>query len=141
MKRLFNLTKLKLRVNSWLRPIESAETINEQRQSVVNLILRLPKLIRFDLHCLSLTHGNVFDIIRFAANLKTLHLHRCDIAAEEAIISTIVDDMAINHQPEQQPFELFIDENEQNNLNVVNNVETKRYLRIRWDCSHHIDEF
>lgn len=70
----------------------------QQQQGIVSLVKTHRNIERFDLNGFKLNDVTVVDLIRFAVNLKSLHLHKCGIFATKSLIKKIVDVRKCNQE-------------------------------------------
>lgn len=64
----------------------------------ISLVKTHRNIERFDLNGFKLNDVTVVDLIRFAVNLKSLHLHKCGIFATKSLIKKIVDVRKCNQE-------------------------------------------
>lgn len=70
------------------------------------------------------------DFVRFAPKLKLLHLRQCNIVATSSLITKLVDVRKCN-QENPNKLELVLSENDQNDLDAIEEIETKKYLSVK----------
>lgn len=106
------------------------------QRSIIALSKMLPNLERFDLVGLKLVQSTVVDFVRFAAKLKSLHLHVCDVYATESLITKLVC-LSIR-KSRQVKLKLFLDDDDHNDAVAAHSTDIQQYLIVEWDCAHNL---
>lgn len=153
-----NLKKLHICCSSFddnIRPYsvpDNAKIILCQ-QEIVSLAKTHPILEQFELWYLKLDEINVVDFIRFAGNLKSLHLRHCGVFATESLLTRIVDVRKCN---QENPSKLQLCFNEilsdelieitgldkgTHDLNAIKEYEVQQYLTVNFRNDYEYQRF
>lgn len=122
---LNNLKKLQMSFRHRLQ-LES-----EDQQAIVSLVKINQNIEQFGLSRFTLNEATVVEIVRFALKLKALRLENCNIGATDSLITKLANIRSCN-QENLNKLELWIDEDEQNDLDAINENEAKQYLTVKF---------
>lgn len=118
-------------------PDEGEDHFEPHQQSLIGIAQDLPHLEKFYTRYIKWKESTVIDFIRFGNHLKAMHIHWCDILFTNAIIGRIVKILQTNRpQHQTTPLELFVNPSDVVGLQMINDSELVRYLRVSTKCRH-----
>lgn len=83
---------------------------------------------------LELVESTVVDFVRFAAKLKSLHFHVCNVHATDSLITKLVS----VRKSRDGKLKLCLDDDERNNAVATHRADIKQYLIVEWNCAHNL---
>lgn len=107
------------------------------QQALIGLAQDLPHLEKFYTRYIKWKESTIIDFIRFGSQLTVMHIHWCDLLFSNAMIWKMVKILQTNRpQPQATPFELFVNPSDVTGLQMINDQDLVRYLRVSTKCRH-----
>lgn len=101
-------------------------------------------LEKFLVQGLTLLQSTIFDFVRFAKKLQSLHVHYCKWLppnqtirrniGTQALVTEVVKARSLIGRQESEPLKLFVDREQ--NPDSIHSDYDERYLKISFDCKH-----
>lgn len=114
---------------------DTDEHYEPNQQSMIAISQELQNLEKFQTRYIRWKESTLIDFIKLSRQLKTLHIHWCDLPTTNSMIWKIVKVLQTNRtQPQLAPFELFV--NPIVGLQMMDNQELLRYIRVSTKCRH-----
>lgn len=108
----------------------------DYERSLVDLAKNLTHLKEFALRSVAIVENTLIDFIRFAGQLKILHIHWCHLGISDAMILKIINILKCNWDEQNKPVAMFVNPADLLDLHVAKCDDTKRYLLISAKCQH-----
>lgn len=135
LSRFVHLKKLKL--HAFFDGSEDDEHYAPNQRLIISLAQDLMNLEYFCLRNLKVNASTVLDFIRYATNLKSIHIHKCDLFFNRILITDIVSIRRTNpHNQHREPLKLFANSDEGYDFDAFNDKEILPFLTASCDCNH-----
>lgn len=108
----------------------------DYERSIIGLAKELPNLEEFSLRSIAILEKTLFDFVRFASQLKVLHIHWCGIFITDALVLQITNILKCKRSHFNQPFMMYINPADFIYLHVRRNDEVKSCMQISSRCKH-----
>lgn len=110
------------------------------QQSLITLAQKLSHLERLCLWRVDLMESTILEFIRFASNLKEIHIHYCELEFTQKFILEIVEILkSTRTRNAAKSLKLFIYKNETTEFEEILKLDIRNYLCISGDCKHFLN--
>lgn len=118
-----NVTKLngliELQVQAKFDQCTDDEYFEPKHQNIVNIVLEMPQLQVFGISFSKLKDETIIEFIRFADNLREIHIHDCDFMLTPETIDAIINAQKTNRNRNRiSPLVIFVDYIDEGIINV-----------------------
>lgn len=108
---------------------EGRDPVNQNQESLITLAQALKNLEVFRLDNVKLSDATVVKFLQFSIKLKSLHLYGCDVFATESLVTKLANVRKSSNR-ETGKLQLFLDEDDRNELHTVYNNNVRRYITV-----------
>lgn len=108
----------------------------DYERSIVDLARQLSHLEEFALRSVAIIENTLVNFIRYASQLKILHIHWCHLDISDAMIFKIVNILKCNWNEQKKPLSMFLNPADLIDLHAAKGDDVKRFLSLSAKCQH-----